>query len=57
MAKVGRKKREETVRVSYRLNAELESKLREYCEENDIVMTRFIEKAISEKLEKANTNI
>lgn len=52
MAKVGRKKREETVRVSYRLNAELEAKMKEYCAESGLVMSRFIESAIRDKLEK-----
>lgn len=52
MAKVGRKKREETVRVSYRLNAELEARMKEYCSNNGLVMSRFIESAIREKLDK-----
>lgn len=50
MVKVGRKKREETVRVSYRLNAELEQKMREYCEATNQIMSRFVENAIKEKL-------
>lgn len=53
MAKVGRKKRCETVRVSYRLNEELEQRMREYCETNGLIMSRFIENAIKEKLERA----
>lgn len=52
MAKVGRKKREDTVRVSYRLNEELEARMKEYCLENGLVMSRFIESAIREKLDK-----
>ena len=52
MAKVGRKKRDETVRVSYRLNAELEQHMREYCEVNGLIMSRFLESALREKLEK-----
>ena len=52
MAKVGRKKREETVRVSYRLNAELEQKMREHCEETNQIMSRFVESAIKDKLER-----
>ena len=52
MATVGRKKREETVRVSYRLNAELEQEMREYCEKNGLVMSRFLEQAIREKLDR-----
>lgn len=54
MATVGRKKREETVRVSYRLNAELEQEMREYCEKNGLVMGRFLEQAIREKLDRKN---
>lgn len=52
MAKVGRKKREETVRVSYRLNAELEERMRNLCDEKGLVMSRWIEQAIREKLER-----
>ena len=52
MAKVGRKKRDETVRVSYRLNAELEQHMREYCEANGLIMSRFLESALREKLER-----
>ncbi len=52
MAKVGRKKRDETVRVSYRLNAELEQHMREYCEANGLIMSRFLETALREKLER-----
>lgn len=52
MAQVGRKKREETVRVSYRLNAELETDMREHCENTNQIMSRFVEKAIRELLEK-----
>ena len=52
MAKVGRKKREETVRVSYRLNAELEARMKAHCANNGLVMSRFIESAIREKLDK-----
>ena len=49
---LGRKKREETVRVSYRLNAELEQQMRDHCEKNSLVMGRFIEQAIREKLDR-----
>ena len=52
MAKVGRKKGDDTVRVSYRLNAELEQHMREYCNANGLIMSRFIETAIREKLER-----
>ena len=52
MAKVGRKKKDETVRVSYRLNAEVEQHMREYCEANGLIMSRFLESALREKLER-----
>ena len=52
MATVGRKKREETVRVSYRLNAEIEQQMRTHCENTNQIMGRFLEQAIKEKLER-----
>ena len=51
MAKVGRKKKDDTVRVSYRLNAELEQRMREYCDKNGLIMSRYLESALREKLD------
>ena len=49
----GRKRREEeTIRVSYKLDANIENRLKNYCKVNGLVMGRFIEQAISEKLDK-----
>lgn len=52
MANVGRKKKDDTVRVSYRLNAELEQRMREYCDEHGLIMSRYLETALREKLDK-----
>lgn len=52
MAKVGRKKKADTVRVSYRLNEELEQQMREHCDEKGLIMSRFVEDALREKLER-----
>lgn len=52
MSTVGRKKKSNLVRVSYRFDGELEERMRQHCEDNGLIMSRFIETAIQEKLDR-----